>query len=326
MKMNNESFNGYLKLDADINTISSYTSLCILVAGLAGNSLTLTVMTSRHCKKSSFTVYLACLAAVDSVVLLVWPLRYWLIDTFGIDINIYPGTCKLINLLTYLGQHTSSWLVVSLTAERVYCTYFPLKSRNARQPRTGFVVFGTILVVLFMFDSHILYGFTLKSHENQTLCDLMDGWYATFFSIYFSWMEIAILFLLPAMLIVSGNVATVIKLFSSRLALNANVHVSGSAMARNHYVLTVTMMISTAFIALVGPMAVFFVIRPYVFPNKQLNHYYPSSRKEMIVDVVTSILAYINHSSNFYLYVLSGRRFRQDLKRQFSGSRSSSSN
>ena len=322
--MNNDSFNGYLKLDDDIKKISSYTSLFIIVVGMVGNSLTLIVMTSRHCKKSSFTVYLACLAVVDSVVLLVWPLKYWLLDTFQIDVERFPATCKLINLLNYWGQHTSSWLVVALTAERFYCTYFPLKSRITRQPRTGLIVVGIILFVLFLFNSHIVYGFTLKSYGHETVCDLKEGLYATFFSIYFSWFEVTVLFLLPAMLIAGGNVATVTKLFRSRLVLSANIHVSRTNSARNQYVMTVTILISTAFIVLVGPLAGFFVIRPYVFNNKP-NHYLPVNRKEMIIDVVCCALAYINHSSNFYLYVLSGRQFRQDLKRKFSGTSSNSS-
>ena len=72
----------------------------------------------------------------------------------------------------------------------------------------------------------------------------------------------------------------------------------------------------TTFIALVGPLAIFCVIRPYVFNNKP-NHYFAVNRTEMLAYIVLNSVAYMNHSTNFIFYVLSWHRFRQDLMTTF---------
>ena len=58
------------------------------VFGLAGNALPLIIVTNKHCKKSSFTTYLAALAIVDAAVLTFGCLEGFLIFGLHVDLSL----------------------------------------------------------------------------------------------------------------------------------------------------------------------------------------------------------------------------------------------
>lgn len=327
--MINESSVEYLENDMELRSkpghfiLLSIHSVLLVLFGTLGNCLTLRVVTSRHCKKSSFTVYLGALAVVDTLVLWVWPFKNWLSEIFQFYIqNTNIVMCKMINLLTYFGQHSSSWLVVALAAERFYCTFFPFQARIVCRPRTGLIIVGIISIVLFSVDAHLWYGLDLLTYDNETVCDLVENEYADFFSYYYAWVDITVLFLLPTAFIVACNTATVIKLFKNRQELNQTW--DSVTKKINKHALIITIVTSAAFMVSIGPLGLFVILRPYIFPNNK-TFYLPSTKKEMVIDFFVSLLAQVNHCSNFYLYVLSGARFRQLLKASLCGSRPSCS-
>ena len=172
--MENDTLLDFFKLDETIKAVSSYLSILIVVFGTVGNGLTLLMMTSRQCRKSSFTVYITALAVVDIIVLWVWLFSYWLFDTFEIDIEgSNSAMCKLSTLMTYWGQQVASWLVVALTVERFYCTHFPIQARWYCHQKTGMKVVSALITVLLLINSHILYGFTtVEAYGNDSVCGL----------------------------------------------------------------------------------------------------------------------------------------------------------
>ena len=106
---------------------------------------------------------------------------------FDIDLESLNITiCKLVNFLTYFGQHASSWFVVAMAAERFYCKYFPLKFRMVCRQKTGLVVVAVIMAMLVCIDSHLLYCVSLFRNGNETFCDLIDDDYARFFNLWFA--------------------------------------------------------------------------------------------------------------------------------------------
>ena len=202
-----------MEIDPYIRRVNSIYNIILVLTGTLGNCLTLCVLTNRRCQKSSFTVYLSALAIADTLALWLWPFGNWFYDMFEIDLELLNIImCKLVNFLTYIGQHASSWFVVAMAAERFYCIYFPLEYRCFCRQKTGFVVAAVIMAVLVCVDSHLLYGLSLFEYGNETFCDLIDDDYARFFNIYFAWIDISVLFLFPAIFIVIFNVAMVIKI------------------------------------------------------------------------------------------------------------------
>ena len=169
--MANETFNDRMTINPNIRRALSTHNIVLVLIGTLGNCLTLRVTSSRHCQKSSFTIYLTALAVVDIAVLWLWPFKNWIYDMFEIELETLGTTlCKLVNFLTYLAQHTSSWFVVALAAERFYCIYFPLKTRRQMfNQKTGLVVVAIIVAVLCV--SILIFCMDLPSLKTETrLC------------------------------------------------------------------------------------------------------------------------------------------------------------
>ena len=242
---------------------------------------------------------------------------------FVIELETLNDTlCKLVNYLTYLSQHASSWLVVALAAERFYCIYFPLKAKQVCRQKAGLVVVSIIMAMLVCVDSHLLYGLSLFEYENETICDLIDDNYADFFNLYFAWIDISVLFVVPATFIVILNTAIVYKTMNSGKTIRQKT--SNATRKMNRHVLVITITICVAFIVLLGPLGVVVIIKPYVFKDSS-SFYRPEEKQEMVFDFFASLLAQINHCVNFYLYILAGSRFRMLLKASLCGAHASAS-
>lgn len=281
-----------------------------IVVGTVGNILAFAAVTNRFTNKRSFTIYLAALAVIDTLILYNFPLAMWLRYVFGVSVEQTSTVfCKLLGFTSYLFPQISSWFVVALTVERTFCSYFPIKSRILCRPKTGLAVVGIIVGVLVVLNSHMLYGMELLYFENFTACAFVSDRYADFFFGAFVWIDFLVYFLVPITIILIGNTATVAKVYNSSKGITTSV--SETRRRANWHILLITLLISCAFILLVSPFSLFFALKPYIFGDVEA--FYSSSNTEQIVETVVYILVFFNSAINFFLYVLSGARFRRDL-------------
>ena len=79
--------------------------------------------------------------------------------------------------------------------------------------------------------------------------------------------------------------------------------------------------VSVAFLLLTSPVGILTIIRPYVFNDSEV--FYANGEIEFLATTIAGILAYVNFAINFFLYFISGTRFREDLKTAFRCGRSS---
>ena len=303
----------------NILIVWTYLPPIIVVVGTAGNILSFITVTNKHCKKSSFTTYIAAFAIVDTVYLLLVVLNSWLHFVFDINLQeINTVTCKLFEFLLLVLGHSSSWLIASLTVERTFCTYFPHKVKTMCRPKTGYVVVGLILGFISALNIHELIGFEYQENQqgtNVTRCGFVNVRYKNFMMYYFSWIEFSLYFLLPVIVIITCNSATVIKIFR-------NSNTSGMARAldlnrkkRNRHLLVITLLVSFTFLISISPVTLYSTLKPYLFEDA--DYFFSSTQTEDIVSTIVYHLGFLNHAINFFLYILSGERFRKDLKAAF---------
>ena len=102
-----------------------------LCTGTIGNILSIIAVTNKHCKKSSYTVYIAGLAVADLLALYAIIIEILLPDAVGINLKLTnPLYCKLHVFLSGIFSGVSIWLAVVLALERTFCVYFPLKMKT----------------------------------------------------------------------------------------------------------------------------------------------------------------------------------------------------
>ena len=300
--------------------IWTYITPSIIIAGTVGNILSLMAVTNRHCRKSSFTVYLAALAITDTTYLYVCALRDWLTHVFAIRLGSFGNSwCKVTWVLTFLTSQASSWLVAALAAERMFCTYFPHKTKTACVPRTGYIVTGTIIGILFLLNAHLLYAVQDSHMANNntmslgTVCGIIVPEYETVYVNAFAWIDLGLYFLLPLFVIVIANSATVVGVLKMNAVTAALTAVNNSRIKRTRNLMIVTFLVSSAFVIFLSPMVIFGVVMPHFLEDTALfltadgGNYY-------LIWACLSNWSYLNHAVNFFLYVLSGEIFRRQLK------------
>ena len=305
----------YEELTGGLLEVWTYTPLVLTVIGITGNVLSVITFCSSRCRKSSFTVYLGALAITDSIVLITALVHTWLFRVFRPDLGQYgTGSCKIIVSFTYFFSQVSSWLVVTITVERSLCSFYIQFYQRTKNVRFGLVTVGIIVAAVALINSHIPYGITYSYYNNKTFCGFVDDSYADFFVTYYVWFDTTIYFVIPIMIIIIGNSATVIKVYQTQRAVTRTTSIGmlivNQMTRKSRNVLIITLMVSISFIVCVSPPTLFFALKPLFFNIDQFRQDFG----EQVAECVVYMLYCLNYSINFYLYMLSGSRFRRDLK------------
>ena len=148
-------------MDLDlIRLISAGIFVCI---GTLGNSLSVITVSNKHCKRSSYTVYLAALAIADTLILYTVALIY-----SGIGLTVTSLLyCKLHLFLLGLFSSVSIWLIVILALERAFVVYYPFKAKSVCKPKNAFITTALLVVFFIAYNSHFIYGMQMQSGGSQ---------------------------------------------------------------------------------------------------------------------------------------------------------------
>ena len=293
------------RFDGSIVDILKYTSLLLTLLGLLGNSFSLLTVTSRHCKKSSFTVYLSALAVVDSFLLAISLIETWIFTVYNVDLTLYGGfTCKFIIFFECLLTAMSSWLVIAITVERTAATVYPHRFKQVHSVRSGIKIIGILLAVMTLVAVHILYGIEFDYVEQRPYCVYIDGAYQYFKRRFIVVIDSVVFIISPIFIITIGNIVTVVKVRQSgKQIAPVTSHVQADKKASRHLVI-ITLLISVSFLIFTMPACVYFLICRSVFNDSN------DAERQIGFAAVTTLLR-LNYSTNFFLYVLSGHRFRK---------------
>ena len=152
----------------DLNLIRIILIAIFLCIGTVGNILSFITVINKHCKKSSYTVYLAALAIDDFLILFMSIFdAYGRLNVSGINMSTNPLYCKLHLFVIYTFSGISIWLIVLLALERTFCMYFPFKVKSVCKPKTALIA-TTLLVTLFAAsNAHYIYGMQLQSGNGR---------------------------------------------------------------------------------------------------------------------------------------------------------------
>lgn len=293
----------------------------LLVFGTFGNVLTVFVLMQARNRKSSTSMYLTALAVSDFLVLWTGLIRQWIKYTFDIDIRaLSVFGCKLHLFLIYDAFLCSSWFLVAVTVERFISVWFPHKVRAFCSPRNAGAVIAIILVCLLLPNLHWFYGVTLNkktsnNSQQEFACGLTNNSsYSKFFALY-EWIYLCVFSLIPLAIISLANVLIILKLlgrkFKTRIQVAPNI---GLVVTRRDKVSQLTVMlltVNTVFIICTPPLSIYNIWEDDWKERAQTDH------DEAVIKVwwaVVNMLAYLNTTLNFFLYFLSGPKFRNQVK------------
>ena len=325
--------------------------LFILLAGVIGNVLTI-VICRRPETMSSMSVYFVTLAGSDLLSLIVNALNQWIYYTFNTDLmSLHTFACKVIGWLIYVTGVLSSWILVAMTVQRAVCVLWPHRADLLCSARNSKAIALSITLFIAVLHCHVLYGLDVVVYNdgthttNNTTMTFSDDTNTTHIAVvafsgstvtatscivkreymvylsFWKWVDLFIFSVLPWLcLVVSNSVLLWTLNVSIRQAQHSlgSAHTDGfSGRKKQASSLTVTLfVVSMAFIVLNLPISCLQLVGFFHHMAGSLDYLYQSKFIAYCNEIALAMWE-ANSAVNFYLYCLTGSRFRKELKKMF---------
>ena len=289
----------------------------LLLFGTFGNAMII-VIHKRTALTSSMSVFFLTLAASDIVLLYITCFKAWIKYTFEFDLSAQNDTlCKLVIFLLYVSGVLSAWALVAMTAQRAVCVLFPHRANVLCTIGKSKAIVVSMVLFIAGIHVHFLYGMNVEMLDGRKRCVLHND-YEPFFQEIWSWVDVLIFSFLPWLCLAVSNSLLVWKL---RLSLREAKLSLGSGQAdkindRNKKAksISITLIaVSTAFLLLTFPMS-FYQILSFMFWMHGSIRTLRSVRFVYYIHQISYPLWYANSCINFYVYCLTGSKFRREAK------------
>jgi len=287
-----------------------YMNICVLTPvilfGLLGNVLSMLTWSRGRHRNTSTAALLTALAVMDTLVLAMPALEYWVLHVLNIWIrrsNIYA--CKVFGFASYFCPTSSSWIIVLVTAERLVSIWFPIRVRRVcTRTKMCLCMLLVWLVVAAVYSPFIVEAeLFVESDLNVTTCDLDKN--GTFFIHFYAplmWVDLCLLFMIPFILIVIANALILYKILKSRrVFVRQCEYKSYRTRVANAFTIR-AIVLSIFFLICLLPVSTYEVYYAYTVDNDALTRN------------ICQILLYANSALNFILYCVVGSGFRKDMK------------
>ena len=297
----------------------------IVLVGIIGNSLSLLVMRSDALKNKSYSHYLCALAVFDTLTLIINLIAtvdeyYMYFSLPGIFHNFTNFSCKLYNFLSHVITLMSSWIIVLMAVERLMAVCVPFKKVLLRTQSGAAIAICVLLLVVcgsqsfrLVMIEHVTYD------ESYTIKDCLAG--ESYVSVYTS-LEVyyyfwTLLFAMPVGAVLLSNSLVLYQIFKVRNEFHKqkNNRVNSSVRTRQR---STFMLIGVAFAYIVTLLPTFLLSLVVDLAIKL-------ESRETAIKVfialtpylkVTESIALLNYALNFFIYVVSGKRFRFELRKK----------
>ena len=275
----------------------------LLVLGTVGNVLAVAVMMRKKNRKHAISWYIAILSLSDTLFLystIPWVIFYYHTNEM-VDISVY-ARCTLDYFTYYFSFEYSAWVLVLMSIERFISIVHPLKAKVLATPRRAKQMCLFLVVILAAINAYHLTSRKVYYWDGVPYCGKRpEHVYIT----NYVWpiLDAVIYSYLPSILMFTFNGIIMYHMWSSKnqAALNQQ-----GAMAKNFPRVTKMLLsVSFFFICTTVPVETMFIVRNY-----------SDSYNALLYSCLDALMV-LNHSANFYLYCLSTRKFRQDLKAIF---------
>lgn len=288
-----------LWFDRTVHVIS-----CTLL-GLVGNTLTIVLLLQPRLRKYPTAVYMTGLAVADTGVLVTGILLMdvpRLIHGEAMRYNIY--FCKLgIFVHRWFGE-SSCWILTCMSVERALAISMPMKAKKLISKKIS----KSCCVMTFIVVGACLSYLIILQEDHGGICVVRD-------SAYFNkWVKFTIDYILcifvPVIVIFMSNFAIIFSILRSKEEfVNVNVRRKDGSI----FLFFMLIAVSFAFVILKTPYHLFVVLTPHDISVMYDYATREEAKHRLALSIVIN-MQYLNHCINFYLYTLSSREFRTELK------------
>ena len=260
-------------------------------------------MTMKHNRHLSSCVYMSIIAVNDNI-LLTLNFHRWLIENTALSIYTDVG-CKIMIYDFHVFGSFGAFQIVLMTLDKLIAIKFPHKSAvlcTARRAKI-FSVINFLAVAVFYLPN---LDFSKSVGKGECARYVKEGWYVT----AYSYLSIILIPVAPITMLFAMNIIIIRAVWKSQRMRNENQTVQQDKNKSTEVQLTIMLiLVSLVFIVLLLPFEmreIYYTIFSKAETPKQYAIF-------IFVFDVTYELYNANYGVNFYLYFVSGTKFRRDL-------------
>ena len=275
--------------------------------GLIGNTLSFFVMIRPSNRKVSTCIYMAAISVNDNLVLLL-ALHAWLATATNIH-DWHSFECKMSVYLAYTSLQIATYQVLVMTIDKYVAVKWPHKAATYIIPKRAKSIILAICILVLIYNLPHFFITTLVKGE------CFGYSVESIFTKAYSWFTIVINAFIPFIMLIHMNYVIVKTVRNSRkmfISDNGTVGIETrqkTMKSAENQLTTMLLLVTTLFLILVLTTYLRFIYTAFLSSDT------PSKFATSIFLSGTSYkLCVTNSGINFFLYCISGKKFRNDLK------------
>ncbi len=293
--------------------IDKYWFPILVPIGFIGNSLSAAVMLMKNNRKLSTCTYMLGISINDNILMIIF-FYQWLLKNTQMQ-QLTDLLCKIMATSIFTFVYFGSYQVVLMTFDKCFAVMAPLKSLSHCTSRRACISQIIAFVCVLVFNSPHLY--LSKQVVSDCAGFAVKGVMAQIYY-YLSFIATALvpLFSLTIMnAVIIRSVRKSIKMQKNSSGNLPNIETPNvTSMKRAENQLTLMLVVTAVvYVLLFLPSYIRFIVYQFVSPSES-----PATFAGFVFFVHFSFKLYAtNNGIHFFLYLVSGRKFRQDLMALF---------
>ena len=290
-----------------------------VLLGVFGNVMTLTIVHRLRTRRSSLDPYFMALAMADLCFLFARPFALWVDMIIGFPVSsLHDAICKLGNFAMNASAGISAWIVVVMTTQRALSVVWPHRVNALCTQSRSWKMILVIVVLFCLTYSHMLYGFRVVGTYYRR-CSVISRSYELFILNVWPKIDMFIFSVVPFVCLSISNSVLIVKLRASVKSVSdqlatSDIQQASRVTSANSVTLT-AIIVSLTFVFLTLPLALYNTV---IFA---IGRSHTSETRDLLIFIgnIVYYLGDINFCINFYLYCLTGKKFRNEFKIIFCG-------
>ena len=285
----------------------------VISVGVVGNTLSFLVMIKLSNRKMSTCIYMAAISINDNIMMYMICHEY-LIAIVQIR-KWYQLECKFLAFLALFALQNCTFLVVAMTLDKYIAVKWPHRAATYSTPQRAKMITVGVYVCVFIYN--IPHFFLSSVIGGQCF----NFGISSVFSKVYSWFSFVLNAVIPFTMLIYMNFVIVKAVRKSRKMFRPNDKTirkgKGEGLGARERTMKnaenqLTMMlllVTTLFLILLCPTYFRFIYVSFSKRDTPLGYV-----KSMFLFQITALLYISNSGINFFLYCISGKKFRNDLK------------
>ena len=328
MFLNSSNSNSTVSIDNVTTALDEFLPPLLILVGTVCNFFVIKVMRSIYFRFVSTSFFIALTSGLDIFSLLILLTVHWINANFPEIIYRGQGAhimCKFFNFAGWMTSDLGILLTAGMTTERALAILFPMKASKWCTIKKAKEVCAVIVLIVIIKDFHFLItsDITPKSRRDF-LCFVSPT--STFFHVLWTtvwpWLHngflcISFIIIIISNCIIISYIRASDKIYNSKLSeiKQSDTKRSTTNQQRGH-----SKRRQIAIMLLVASFTIILCTLPFsVYTTLELNITFleTNANERSIKHLISSLsfyLLYVNRCVNFFLYCISGTRFRKSLK------------